>query len=236
MHGHDRPCAGHPGETRADRLGHRLVELVGYDAADVVRLEDLCQITHRGQASRTTATCAPTCVNRLTRRGPVQPPRGTKPEPTGNTGQSGGPSPGTAPRAPAKLAEGQRAGSAASAGVRGSSPGDSTTGPGETGRRTASRIRRLGGGPGVVPRGQHYGPRRNWPKDSEQDPPPRRGSGGRPPGTALRAPAKLAEGQRAGSAASAGVRGSSPGDSTTGPGETGRRTASRIRRLALGLP
>src|SRR5579859_565046 len=98
------------------------------------------------------------CVNRLTRRGPVQPPRGTKPEPTGNTGQSGGPSPGTAPRAPAKLAEGQRAGSAASAGVRGSSPGDSTTGPGETGRRTASRIRRLGGGPGVVPRDSTTGP------------------------------------------------------------------------------
>src|SRR5579859_6071804 len=133
MHGHDRPCAGHPGETRADRLGHRLVELVGYDAADVVRLEDLCQITHRGQASRTTATCAPTCVNRLTRRGPVQPPRGTKPEPTGNTGQSGGPSPGDSTAGPGETGEGQRAGSAASAGVRGSSPGDSTTGPGETG-------------------------------------------------------------------------------------------------------
>src|SRR5579859_4159887 len=202
MHGHDRPCAGHPGETRADRLGHRLVELVGYDAADVVRLEDLCQITHRGQASRTTATCAPTCVNRLTRRGPRRNwPKDSEQDPPPRRG-SGGRPPGTALRAPAKLAEGQRAGSAASAGVRGSSPGDSTTGPGETGRRTASRIRRLGGGPGVGPRGQHYGPRRNWPKDSEQDPPPRRGSGGRPPGTALRAPAKLAEGQRAGSAAS----------------------------------
>src|SRR5579859_7681739 len=145
MHGHDRPCAGHPGETRADRLGHRLVELVGYDAADVVRLEDLCQITHRDQASRTTATCAPTCVNRLTRRGPVQPPRGTKPEPTGNTGQSGGPSPGTAPRAPAKTGEGQRAGSAASAGVRGASPGTALRAPAKPA------------------------------KDSEQDPPPRLG-------------------------------------------------------------
>src|SRR5579863_5495431 len=173
MHGHDRPCAGHPGETRADRLGHRLVELVGYDAADVVRLEDLCQITHRGQASRTTATCAPTLCE------PIDAPR---------------PGPATA-RHETRAYREHRA-------VRGAVPRDSTAGPGETGRRTASRIRRLGGGPGVVPRGQHYGPRRNWPKDSEQDPPPRRGSGGRPPGTALRAPAKLAEGQRAGSAAS----------------------------------
>jgi hypothetical protein len=52
VHGHDRPGAGHPRERRADRLRHALIELVGHDPPDVVRLDDARKITQCGPALR----------------------------------------------------------------------------------------------------------------------------------------------------------------------------------------
>jgi hypothetical protein len=46
VHGQDRSRAGLPRERRADRFGHILVQLVGYDSPDVIRLEDAREITH----------------------------------------------------------------------------------------------------------------------------------------------------------------------------------------------
>ena len=59
VHGHDRPGAGQPGERRADRLRHALVELVGHDPSDVVRLDDARKITQCGTCPPARDRCRP---------------------------------------------------------------------------------------------------------------------------------------------------------------------------------
>src|ERR1700744_5688445 len=46
VHGHQLARAGQPDEPGPHRLGYPLVQVIGYDTTDVVRLEDFRQLTH----------------------------------------------------------------------------------------------------------------------------------------------------------------------------------------------